>query len=303
MAGAEFNPAVLPGKLNTNYTYPTTAEFEQLAAIGVNTVRLPIRWERIRNDMYGPMITSEMNQIHAVYRTAKRLNMCVIIDMHNYARYYDTQFIDSAGVRAAFIDTWLIIANTLPGPNHIALGLMNEPYTMPVQDWADLAQATVNKLRERGSQHLILVAGGRWSGAHDWFSAYSGVSNAVAFENFHDPLNRYALEVHQYMDGNYSGTGATCKCAGEFIPVFKRINAWAIEHGHPLFLGEFGVADNPTCLRALELFLMMTEAAPWRGWAYWAGGRWWGNYIYALPTASTANSNRWAVLLPYLYTE
>src|SRR5690606_24639666 len=100
----------IPGRLNHDYIYPTSSELAQLASFGVNTVRLPIRWERIRPEMDGALSSSELGQITASYESAKAHGICLIIDLHNYARYYGESLADNAQLKTAFATTWLALA-------------------------------------------------------------------------------------------------------------------------------------------------------------------------------------------------
>jgi hypothetical protein len=52
LAGAEFTPNQLPGIYNTHYTYPTTGEVDYfITRKGMNTIRLPFRWERLQRSL------------------------------------------------------------------------------------------------------------------------------------------------------------------------------------------------------------------------------------------------------------
>src|SRR5665647_492211 len=64
MSGGEFGQANLPGKMYTDYTYPlSTTEYSYFAGKHVALIRLPILWERIQNSAFGPLSTSDSQQI------------------------------------------------------------------------------------------------------------------------------------------------------------------------------------------------------------------------------------------------
>lgn len=295
-AGAEFNSKKLPGIADKDYTYPTLGELTYIAAQGANVIRLPFRWERLQPTLFAPLNAAEQARLQYTVDMATTLGLCVIFDAHNYAKYADQALANNTNLQNAFVDFWLRTANAFPATSHIAFGLMNEPKNIAIGDWAILAKRTLASLRSAGSQHLLLVAGGNWSGLHDWFVVRDGHSNANAFADLRDPLNRTLIEVHQYADANYSGTGTECLAAEHFDPRFQAIAAWAQEHQHQLFLGEFGVAQNPTCLATLAHFLNLMDNPIWRGWTYWATGRWWGSYPLALNTNSLTPSLQWPLL-------
>lgn len=295
-AGPEFNSSKIPGIPDKDYTYPTATELVFIANQGANIIRLPFRWERLQPTLFGPLNTAEQARIQNTLNTAAAQDLCVILDVHNYAQYADQVLADNPNLQDAFVDLWLRIASAFSSTSHTALGLMNEPSYMPISEWASLAKRTLARLRQTGSQHLILVPGGHWSGVHDWFVVRGTHSNATAFADLHDPLKRTLIEAHQYADANYSGTGMECLPADHFAPRFQLISEWAEEHQHQLFLGEFGVAQNPSCLATLDQFLNFMADKPWRGWTYWATGRWWGSYPMALNTDAIAPSPQWSLL-------
>lgn len=302
MAGAEFNSKRLPGVLNKDYIYPTAQDLAYFASKGANTIRLPIRWERAQRTLMGELDPTEMAAIAATVSTAAALDLCVILDAHNYATYYGKVLGSTDVPAAAFNDFWMRMAQRFPDPSQVAFGLMNEPKAVLISQWAPIAQGAVNALRDGGSQHLLLVSGGRWAGIHEWSKVFSGTSNATAFANFKDPLDRMAIEVHQYADSNFSGTGTTCLQPSRFPNMFSVIGDWARNNGHRLFLGETGVAANEACLQTLDTMLALSSAPDvWLGFTYWAAGRWWGTtYSYSIQPKAGVDAPQMSVVSKYL---
>lgn len=301
LAGAEFNPAAMPGVVNRDYVYPSAEEFAYFSRQGMNTIRLPFLWERIQPRLYGALDSAELAQLKAAVEKAQAHKMCLILDLHSYGAYRGDPIGSKAVDVRAFMDVWEKLALTFPDPAHVALGLSNEPHTLPIAQWASIAQSTVNRLRTLNSRHWILVSGGRWSGVHEWHQAFDGGANASSFAGFNDPLRRTAIEVHQYADANFSGTGTTCLPPERFQTMFKAINEWAAQHHQQLFLGEFGTPSNASCLAALDAMLShTTQSAVWRGWTYWAAGAWWGDYPLSVSPRNGAEAPQLAVLKKYL---
>ncbi len=301
LAGAEFNGEQLPGVRFKNYIYPSADEIAYFSAQGANTIRLPFLWERIQPVLFGELAPAELQQIAATVALAKARYMCVILDVHNYGSYRGKPIGSPQVPVQALVDLWTRLASRFDDASLTAFGLMNEPAHLSVDQWAAAAQQTVQALRKQRSRNLVLVSGGRWSGVHDWFSAGNGVSNATAFAMFRDPDKRTLIEVHQYADANYSGTGQQCIAATRFVAMFDNITNWASTHGQRLFLGEFGVPANPACLEALDAILAQTQnPAVWRGWTYWAGGQWWGNYPLSIAQKNGQDAPQMAVVKKYL---
>jgi endoglucanase len=313
LAGAEFNTKALPGVVYRDYTYPSAAELNYIAAQGANMIRLPFRWERLQQSLYAPLDTAELGRLRTTINNAHSAGLCVLLDVHNYAKYYQYKLGDALPEPAPanktltdmFIAFWLALASEFPDPDKVAFGLMNEPANVPLAYWATVAKQTLAALRGAGASNVVLVSGGRWSGVHDWFSG-SLVSNSTEFDDLQDPLKRTIIEVHQYTDKDYSGThtsttGTGCRPADDFNAKFERITQWAEANQQSLFLGEFGVPRSSECLLTLTRFLELMDNPTWRGWSYWAAGSWWGNYPLALSGANQPAAPQWEPLKQFFY--
>ncbi|NCC22331.1 MAG: hypothetical protein EOM26_07700, partial [Alphaproteobacteria bacterium] len=165
------------------------------------------------------------------------------------------------------------------GDDSVWFNLMNEPYDVSATKWAGITQQVVDDLRADGIDNKLLLSGTAWSGAHSWVSS----GNAAAYENFHDPLNNFAFDVHQYLDGDSSGTsGSSVSGAGSTRLV--KITEWAEANGFKLFLGEAGVADDSQSIKEMGDMLQYMEdhSGAWLGWSLWGAGPWWGNYYFEI---------------------
>jgi Ca2+-binding RTX toxin-like protein len=125
------------------------------------------------------------------------------------------------------------------------------------------------------------VPGTNWTGAHSWVSGSN--DTAIGLKTV-DPKNNYAFEVHQYLDLDSSGTSATAVSETIGVSRLKAITDWARANNKDLFLGEFGAANNATALKALDNMTkyMDDNADVWIGATYWAGGPWWGEYMFTI---------------------
>lgn len=311
LAGAEFNTKALPGVVFKDYTYPSNAELTYIASQGANIIRLPFRWERLQQTLNGPLDAAELGRIRSTVNNASAQGLCVLLDLHNYAKYRQYKLGDpipepeGSDLTAAFIQFWLAVAQEFPDPNQVAFGLMNEPANISLVSWAVIAKQTLASLRLAEATNLVFVGGGRWSGVHDWFAGLQN-SNATELDDLHDPLKRAIIEVHQYTDSDYSGThtaatGASCRPATDFTAKFERISQWARTHEQSLFLGEFGVPRSAECLQTLTHMLEQMDNSTWRGWTYWAAGAWWGNYPLALSGANQDFAPQWEPLKQFFY--
>ncbi|MDQ7969247.1 MAG: glycoside hydrolase family 5 protein [Oxalicibacterium faecigallinarum] len=300
LAGAEFNSSRLPGVLNKDYLYPAKKEIDHAKGIGSNVIRLPFRWERIQPALQGELDSAELKSLQTTVQRANEAGMCVILDVHNYATYRGQPIGSDAVPTEAFIDLWKRLAAAFPQQDQTIFGLMNEPAKINIAAWAAIAQQTVNELRAAGIQNIILAAGGRWSGAHEWTKDQGGTSNGKAFANFQDPLDRTWLEVHQYADEGFAGTKTDCVDADRLQRIFANVTNWARENRKKLYLGEFGTPSDEKCLAALDAMLSGTnDTSVWRGWTYWAGGAWWGSYPMSIHPRNGVDAPQTDVLKKY----
>lgn len=278
LAGAEFNSSKKPGTLYKDYTYPSESDYAYYASKGMNVVRLPFLWERLQPQANGALDAQQLSYLQTAVKRAKAQNLRVVLDVHNYAKYYGKRIGTAETPVAVFADFWARLAAEFKDDDAVIFGLMNEPNGIGAKDWADAAQAGLDAIRATGARNLVLVPGTAYSGAHSWNGSwYGGVSNGEALLAVADPANRIAFEAHQYLDADYSGTSGQCQSEQIGAQKLKGFTDWLREHHKVGFLGEFGVGSDTVCLSALEAMLehIETNADVWLGWTYWAGGAWW----------------------------
>ena len=284
LAGAEFGD--LPGKPGTDYFYPQPSDVDELILHGANVFRLPFRWERLQRTLGARFDADESARLVAAVRALTAKGAKVIVSPHNFGRY-EGQVIGSAAVpKEAFAAFWRELAALFRADGSVVFGLMNEPHDMPSDQWRDAANAAIAAIREQGASNLILVPGSDWTGGHSWMA-----SNAAAMADIRDPENRFAYEIHQYFDADFSGTHDQCEDPAIGARSLEGVTEWLARLNRQAFLAEFGATKNATCLQAMDNALAFIEqhAKQWRGWTYWAGGSWWGdNPLSAQPKAGVA---------------
>lgn len=278
IAGAEFGR--VPGRYGAEYTYPGTRHIDYFAALGMTLVRLPFRWERLQPMLFGAFDATELKRLTAFVTAARSKNLIVVIDPHNYAKRYIADdrwrvehLIGSTQVpQAAFADFWSKLASAFRADDGVWFGLMNEPNDISVDDWLEVVNAALSAIRAAQAQNLVLVPGTNWTGAHSWQS-----SGNEAMAGVRDTANNFAFEVHQYFDADSSGGSAEAVSATIGTERIAAFEAWARRNGFRAFLGEFGIADNPTSLAAGRDLLQSLDRGRdvWIGWAAWAAGPGW----------------------------
>ncbi len=281
IAGAEFNGSRENAKHYKDYIWPSNKNLEQMKDFGFNTIRVPFRWSRMQKMNFNPLNESEAKQLDRIVQTAHILGLYVVLDPHDYGVYNKKTLKPNQLDLKTFNDFWQRLANRYLNYPNVIFGLMNEPHKQTAGEWAMIAQAGVDGIRQAGADQLILVPGTRWSGMHSWLNGGDG-SNANALLNIEDPLDNYAYEMHQYFDKDYSGMHKTCIASEKIIKKFIKTTAWLKENNKKAFLGEFGVAENANCVKALKASLgfMQANSEQWLGWTYWATGSWMARYPF-----------------------
>lgn len=116
-----------------------------------------------------------------------------------------------------------------------------------------------------------------------------------------DHGNNFAIELHQYADANFSGTGRRCIPGAQLRKLMEPVTAWGIREKKRFFLGEFGTDNSPECLATLRAQLeAMEDGQAWLGWSYWAAGPWWGSYPFSIAPKDQPEAAQLTLLREFL---
>lgn len=302
LSAADFNPYALPGTYGTDYTWPTEAELDYFASKRMNVVRVPFRWERLQPGPMGEFDAAEVARMDAFIDDATGHELTVILDVHNYARYWGGLVIEGRPIEE-YTDLWRRLAERYRDEPLVIFGLMNEPHDLATENWLAAANAAIAAIRAAGAHNLLLVPGNAWTGAWSWHDTWYGTPNATLLTGVVDPDDNFAIEVHQYLDWDSFGTSADCvsgTIGSERIAAFTE---WARSHGVRAFLGETGAASNPICDAAVDDLLTRLELDNdvWMGWTWWAAGPWWWEYPYSIePRKDGSDAPQMAILSRHL---
>ena len=285
-----------------DYTYPSTTDVDYFYAKGIRFFRIPFCWERLQRSQLVPLYSTDIAKLKALVSYATGRGMTVAIEPQNFGRYYGQPVGGSVVPSSAFRDFWSRMASEFKDNQNVMFDLMNEPNTMPTEQWVSAANEAINGIRTSGVSNTILVPGNGWDGAWSWGDNWYGTSNSVALLEVTD--KNVLFEAHQYLDSDASGSYATgCTSATAGPTKLQPFVDWLRTYGRKGIIGEFGAPNTPTCKTATLNMLDYMEANNdvLAGWVWWSGGSWWGDYLLNLsPNTKGVESPMLSWLTPYL---
>jgi len=254
------------------------------AGLGMNIFRLPVTWERLIYSASGfPAVGSTISstylgQIDTIinYATVTK-GLYVLLDIHNYATY-DGVVIGTSASISSFADLWKQLAAHYASNSKVVFGLMNEPHNIDTVLWFSAAQAAITAIRGAGATNLIVVPGNGYTGGHFYTTGgydHSGIPNSQALTQtpLVDSANNFILDIHQYLDSDYSGT-ATCVSPPVGTTALTAFTTWAAANGYKAILSEVGGDNTAACSAAVQNILNYINANTnvWVGWTWWVAG-------------------------------
>lgn len=302
LAGAEFGHEKLPGLHGTDYMYPSAASVAYYKAKGMNTVRLPFLWERLQPQLNQDFNDAELGRLKDFVGQVTSSGVTVMLDPHNYARYHGNLIGSAAVPNSAFADFWRRLATAFKGNDKVIFALMNEPHTMPTEQWLSAANAGLAAIRATGATQVVTVPGNAWTGAHSWLKNTYGTPNGTVMKGIVDPGKNMVFEVHQYLDGDSSGMDKNCVSTTIGAERVSDFTNWLRTNGYRAILGEFAGGANDTCNQAVDGLLAHLEANAdvWSGWTWWAAGPWWGDYMFSIEPKDNTDRPQMSVLARHL---
>lgn len=348
LSGLEFstvvNPVVIPN-LSTTDEGTSNSDLANTTAFiqeGINTIRVPVSWDYLQMSGAGiGTISTEYytNFVRPLLATLTQAKVYTIVDMHAYMRYsiYGQQYsgcgntgpcpdgtlvLDSAAYQSVWGQLLDLMQNdSAINMEYIVLDLMNEPVNVPDNKVFTIQTDLIKFLRDKKYNGPILVEGNSWAGLHSWttdqWTGSDGTvyTNASLFtrENFNlvgiEDLSNIIINVHQYLDSDYSGTHSHCltdlSTTGPngfnlqaFVDYLRQNQLKAI-------VTEFGAGtDAGTCSETLNQFMqyLKDNAADDKdygfvGWTTWSTGHGWGGSYNLLVTPTSYQMN---ILKTYL---
>ena len=270
--------------------------------------RLPIAGERLSEKSFDPLHVRYVNEIVAMMDMIHKYNGKVVIDVHNYFRWWKKVDAPIAGRDMkshndhlakghavwtvigepdspmsvdGFADFWVKILQSPIGkhPAFFCAGLVNEPHNRS-QDGVDVdtkwplaVPKLIEAVRSVNKDCWIAVAGNFYSSAKAW-----NVKTAAKMANITDPSDKLLFEAHQYMDQKGDG-GGSWKSLSDPVVATQGTQDWAAyvkwlkDNNRRGYCGEVGgpatAGDYLTAARKLCDELFIPNRIPC---TFWMGG-------------------------------
>jgi endoglucanase len=287
MSGGEwYDPTKTPNPVyGSDFVYPTAQEFSYFKSKGMNIFRLCFLWETIQPKPLQTLDPMQLGYLKTSVEAATNQGLIVILDPHNYARYYGNVIGTSQVPNAYFSDFWRQMALAFKDNPNVWFGLVNEPHDIPAQQWLSAANDAIAAIRSTGATNMITVPGIAWTGAGSWFDTwYGGTPNAAFMLGVQDPDNNWVYEIHSYLDSDSSGTHVDVVSATIGVERLQKLTVWLRQNHKTAILGETAAGNTDLGHQAIENELNYMEANHdvWQGWLWWAAGSRWGTYMYSL---------------------
>ncbi|KAL6713327.1 hypothetical protein ACLMJK_008792 [Lecanora helva] len=251
----------------------------------LNIFRLPVGWQFLVNlELGGTLDSAAFGQYDRLMQACLKTGAYCIIDIHNYARWNGKTIGSSGGPsNEDFASLWKQLATKYAAEEKVVMGLMNEPHNMPdLASWAGSVQAAVTAIRGAGAtSQMILLPGDGYTGASTFVSGGSAAALA-GVTNPDKSTTNLIFDVHQYLDGDGSGTSATCtKTSDVFAPLLK----WLKSSNRQAMLTEIGGgSSDASCITNVceVLDFLNTNSDQFLGYVGWAAGSFDSSYVLSL---------------------
>lgn len=245
--------------------YITTADLDNIKALGMNLVRVPFSWRTIENSD-GTVRADAFTQMDWLVSNAAQRGIYTIFDLHDLPGPGEsTAFWTNTAAQTQVANLWQIIAQHFKGNAEVAgFDIMNEPQEAPSTQavWGVYNQI-YSAIRSADPDHLIMMEGTfiNWNWDMLPNPASEGWSNVV-------------YEMHEYQ---YNSSDATVQAGiDNQVSMFSSHSPWSV----PGYIGEFN-DFNYNDAWSYSTLQYARAGLSWSEWSYKsAAGDSYGGDIY-----------------------
>ena len=248
--------------------------FEEIARVGFENVRIPIRWSAhaAESPPYTIDPTFFQRVDWAIEQSLSR-GLVTIINIHHYQALMQ----DPVGQKERFLALWRQIATHYQDADeHLYFEVLNEPSSNLNVLWNEYLQEAIAVIRESNPTRRVIVGPARWNNLRelDYLQLPEGDPNLIVTFHYYEPF-AFTHQGAEWVTGadKWLGTkwlGSPVEVTSIRLDMDYAAN-WAKEHGMPLYLGEFGAYSKADMASRVRWTSTVAREAEARGisWAYW----------------------------------
>ena len=139
-------------------------------------------------------------------------------------------------------------------------------------------QAAIDGIRAAGANQLILAPGNGYTGGHSWLQTTGNGDEPSSdyLYQLNDPLSNTAIDIHEYLDDDFSGTHQACTQSGP--DNLAGLTSWLQQHNLKALVSETGGDNNTQCATYLtDILNYINDTPEYIGYSIWAAGPFWGS--------------------------
>ena len=231
----------------------TEADFEKIAALGFDHVRIPIDYNVIQN-ADGTMRPEGFGRIDAALALCKKYGLKAVLDLHKTPGYSfdagekEAGFFESESYQENFYAIWETMAEWFGGmSDRVAFELLNEVTEARfLPAWKRISRECVRRIRIFAPDTIILLGSYNWNSARTVPELDAPYDDKMVYNfHFYEPhafTHQGAYWMPELQDKRcaYADCGANEQWFEDFLaPAIKK----AEEEHCELYCGEFGVID------------------------------------------------------------
>ena len=231
----------------------TEADFEKIAALGFDHVRIPIDYNVIQNPD-GTMRPDGLGRIDAALALCKKYGLKAVLDLHKTPGYSfdagekEAGFFESESYQERFYAIWETLAEWFGGmSDRVAFELLNEVTEARfLPAWKRISRECVRRIRVYTPDTIILLGSYNWNSARTVPELDAPYDDKMVYNfHFYEPLafthqGAYWMPELQDKRCAYADCGASEQWFEDFLaPAIEKAE---MEHCE-LYCGEFGVID------------------------------------------------------------
>ena len=231
----------------------TEADFEKIAALGFDHVRIPIDYNVIQNPD-GTMRPDGLGRIDAALALCDKYGLKAVLDLHKTPGYSfdagekEAGFFESESCQECFYWIWETLAEWFAGmSDRVAFELLNEVTEARfLPAWKHISRECVRRIRFFAPDTIILLGSYNWNSARTVPELDAPYDDKMVYNfHFYEPhvfthQGAYWMPELQNTRCAYADCGASEQWFEDFLaPAIEK----AKKENCELYCGEFGVID------------------------------------------------------------